>query len=303
MDHLIIDGFGLVFRSHFAFLNLQTTRGVSSGSVYGFLVSLRSIKNRFPQCHVTIAWDSYSRRRKELFPEYKATRPKFTLSEQVLDLKELFKHLNVDQAECENEEGDDVIATLTKRFLEEDNQIFIYTADKDMLQLVKDGRVIVIRPKSGARPERTFDEEEIKKEYGVGPEDLVSYFCFRGDKIDNIPGVSMLRSACIVDLVKKYKSPEEIYKNLENEKLTHFAKQSLLGFESQAYLNTGLVKLQEDLNFDITKGIPDPLLIAPVIEKYEMNSIRPETFTKVFTDVTGFSNRRSPAIKSFSLFD
>ena len=303
MDHLIVDGFGLAFRAHFAFLNLQTTKGISSGCVYGFLVSLRSIKNRFPQCHVTIAWDSHATRRKELFPEYKANRPKFGLTEQVLDLKEIFKHLNVSQAECPKEEADDVIASLVKQYQEEDNLITIYTADKDMLQLVKDGKVIVIRPKSGARPERVFDEEEIKKEYGVGPEDLVSYFCFRGDSVDNIPGAKMLRSACIVDLVKKYKNPEEIYKNLGAEKLTPFQRESLGLFESQAKVNIGLVRLIDDLDFEISMGTPDPELISVVLEKYEIGSIKSEGFTKVFMDASGFGNRHSPAIKSFSLFD
>lgn len=303
MDHLIIDGFGLAFRSHFAFLNLQTTKGISSGCVYGFLVSVRSIKNRFPQSHVTIAWDNHATRRKELFPEYKATRPKFALTEQILDLKEIFKHLNVSQAECVGEEADDVIASLVKQYQEEDNLITIYSADKDMLQLVKDGKVVSIRPKSGPRPERVFDEEEIKKEYGVGPEDLVSYFCFRGDSIDNIPGVKMLRSACIVDLIKKYKVPQEIYKNLSTEKLTHFQRESLEFFEPQAYINVGLVKLVNDLELNMEIGAPDPEQIARGIEKYEISSINPETFTKVFTDVSGFGNRRSPTVKSFSLFD
>ena len=303
MDHLIIDGFGLAFRSHFAFLNLQTSKGISSGCVYGFLVGARSIKNRFPQSHVTIAWDNHATRRKELFPEYKATRPKFALTEQILDLKEIFKHLNVSQAECVGEEGDDVIATLVKQYQEEDNLITIYSADKDMLQLVKDGKVVAIRPKSGPRPERVFDEEEIKKEYGVGPEDLISYFCFRGDSIDNIPGVKMLRSACIVDLVKKYKEPKEIYKNLQAEKLTHFQRESLELFEPQAYVNIELVKLMDNLELSKVTGDPDPEQVARGIEKYEINSIKPEVFTKVFTDASGFGNRRSPTIKSFSLFD
>jgi DNA polymerase-1 len=303
MDHLIIDGFGLAFRSHFAFLNLQTSKGISSGCVYGFLVGARTIKNRFPQNHVTIAWDSHATRRKELFPEYKATRPKFALTEQILDLKEIFKHLNVSQAECAGEEGDDVIATLVKQYQEEDNLITIYSADKDMLQLVKDGKVVAIRPKSGARPERVFDEEEVKKEYGVGPEDLVSYFCFRGDTVDNIPGVKMLRSACIVDLIKKYKEPKEIYKNLQAEKLTHFQRESLEFFEPQAYLNMRLVKLIDDLEFNVEMGSPDPEQVAKGIEKYEINSIKPETYVKVFVDVSGFNYRRSPTVKSFSLFD
>ena len=303
MDHLIIDGFGLAFRSHFAFLNLQTSKGISSGCVYGFLVGARTIKNRFPQSHVTIAWDNHATRRKELFPDYKATRPKFVLSEQVLDLKEIFKHLNVSQAECKNEEADDVIATLVKQYQEEDNLITIYSADKDMLQLVKDGKVIVIRPKSGARPERVFDEEEVKKEYGVGPEDLVSYFCFRGDTVDNIPGVKMLRSACIVDLVKKYKIPTEIYKNLGVEKLTHFQKESLSFFEPQAYLNAVLVKLVDNLELDIESGVPDLDQVAKGLEKYEINSIKPEIYAKIFVDISGFNYRKSPTVKSFSLFD
>ena len=114
MDHIIIDGFGLVFRSHFAFSSLQTGTGLYSGCIYGFLVSARTIKRRFPHCHVTIAWDNDPVRRKKVYASYKANRPRLGIYEQINDLKEIFSNLNVSQSDYMGEEADDVIASLVR---------------------------------------------------------------------------------------------------------------------------------------------------------------------------------------------
>src|SRR5271157_2335338 len=191
MDHLIIDGLNMAFRAHFAYYGpggtpLHTSKGVLSGCVYGFLEMTQTIKRKFPQCHVTLAWDTQSTRKKAVYAEYKANRPEFTLTDQVKDLKEIFKALNVSQTEYETEEADDVIASLVRRY-KEDGKIFVYSGDKDMLQLVEDGKVIVIAPKKDGAI--IYDESAVKKDYGVTPKDLTCYFCLRGDAVDNVPGV------------------------------------------------------------------------------------------------------------------
>jgi DNA polymerase-1 len=302
MDHLIIDGYNVAYQSHFAFQNFQTNTGVLSGSVYGFLVGVRSVKTRFPYCHVTIAWDNEATRRKAIFAGYKADRSSSGIGVQIADLKGFFRHMNVSQTEYPGEEADDVIATLTKKYKEE-GQVIVYSADKDMLQLVEDGKVTMIRPKSGNRLERVFDEEEVKKEYGVGPKDLHAYFCFRGDKVDSIPGVPRLKSSRIAYLVNKYKNNMEIYANLKEEKLTNFERVSLSLFESQIQINQELVRLRDDLELIMVHGIPDAESLQLYLDKYEIRSINPHTYLGAFKDSSSFNTRKAPALVEYSLFD
>lgn len=293
MDHIIIDGFGLVFRSHFAFNTLITRTGIFSGSVYGFLVSARTIKKRYPHHHITIAWDNEPVRRKTVFASYKRERPKLKISEQIEDLKKIFRNLNVSQTEYAGEEADDVIASLTRIY--DDGQVFIYSADKDMLQLVEDGRVIVIRPKRGQHPEKYFDEEAVKEMYKVSSQNFTCFQCFRGDKVDNIPGVPRLPSSVISALTEKYGSPENIYENLDQEKLTEFQRTSLMECKEQVLLNQQLVNLRKDLSLEIITGEPNATALVPLFNKYEINSLKTQSYLDVFVDQPSFSARKAPA--------
>lgn len=302
MDHIIIDGFGLVFRSHFAFNSLQTSSGIFSGSVYGFLVSARTIKKRFPHCHVTIAWDNEPIRRKKVFASYKGNRPRIGIFEQINDLKEIFSNLNVSQTEYIGEEADDVIASLTKYY--DDGQIFIYSADKDMLQLVEDGRVIVIKPRRGRHEEKYFDEEGVRELFKVSSENFVCFQCFRGDKVDNVPGVPRIPSNLIASLSEKYKSPQNIYEHLDKENLTNFQRTSLIECKDQVFLNFQLVNLRKDLNLEIMTGEPNALALVPLLDKYEINSVKAQSYVEVFIDEPSFTTRRAPAVISYpSLFE
>ncbi len=301
MDHIIIDGFGLVFRSHFAFSSLLTHTGLYSGSVYGFLVSARTIKKRFPHCHVTIAWDNDPVRRKKVFASYKANRPRLGIYEQITDLKDIFVNLNVSQTDYIGEEADDVIASLTKIY---DGLIYIYSADKDMFQLVEDGRVIAIRPKRGRHEEKFFDEEGVFESFKVSSKNFVCYQCFRGDSVDNVPGVPRLPSSLIARLSEEYGTPEKIYENLGSEKLTKFQRDSMMEFKERVLLNHQLVKLRDDLDLEIVTGTPDAAALVPLFDKYEINSVKAEAYVEVFVDEPSFTSRRSPAVVSYpSLFE
>lgn len=303
MNHLIIDGFNMAYRAHHTHPTLTSGAGNPSGCFYGFLVSLKTIKKKYQDCHITIAWDTDSTRRKSLDPTYKANREHFDLTEQIHDLKIFCSFLNVSQSEYQGEEADDVMASLVKKYSDDKNIVFILTSDKDILQLVRDGRVLVIRPKKMSSPERVFDEAAVKEEFGVGPDGLMAYLCFRGDSIDNIPGVSRVKSARITSLIHKYKTPREIYAHLNEEKLTDFERASFKTLESRITLNEALVRLRGDLVLDIKEGVPSEDAIALCLTKYNITSINPNAYINTFVDVSSFKSRTAPAVQCFSLFD
>lgn len=302
MNRFIIDGFNLAFRSHFAFGELKADNGLYSGCVYGFLVTLRSLKKKYPSFHFTVVWDNEPTRKKAMYVDYKADRPHFDIHDQIRDLKSILKALNVDQAEMLGEEADDVIAAMVEKYLQEEGKIYVYSSDKDLLQLVKNGRVIVIKPKSGGYPEEFFDEEAVKDKFGVYPSEFACFLTFRGDTSDHIPGVPRARSKVLAELASKYKEPRLVYGSLNEEKLTDFHRTKMREFEQQAYTNYSLVKLKDDLDCDVSLGASDEEQVALYLEKYGIKKIPADGLVRVFEEESSFNERQAPAIENISLF-
>jgi DNA polymerase-1 len=296
-----VDGFGLAFRSFFAFNNLTTKTGVPSGCVYGFMCSMRSLKKKYPAFHFTVAWDNEAVRKKEAFPEYKALRPKHSISEHIADLKRMLSAMDVTQAEAPFEEADDVIASLARKYSSE-GTVYIYSSDKDLLQLVTDGKIIMIRPRNGGLPDRFYDEEAVKKEFGVGPQDLACFLAFRGDSVDNIPGVPRVPSKIIASLVNQYKSPEAIYESGSINSLTDFQRSSFLSHREQSKINYGITRLREDIGCEMTEGAPNGEMVGEVLSKYEIKSMSPDSLIALFDANNSFNERNSPVIENYSLF-
>lgn len=300
MNWIIVDGFAQVYRAYYAFINLRTTSGVSSGSVYGFLTTLRSLKKRWPDFHIVVAWDSVPTRRKKIYADYKSNRNSMSDSFPLYDLRRILSCLNVTQAFAEGEEADDVIASLVEK--NKDKLIYVYSPDKDLLQLVEDGKVVAVKPKTGKNEEKFFDEEAVRKEYGLSPSKISYYLAFRGDNSDNIPGVPRLPSKIIVDLLNKHGDPRSVYASLNNEKLTDFQRNSLIKNEYQVYLNSELTALRTDLEPMIIKGVSNNIGLDEVLSKYEIKSIDASKLINMFASESSFTMRKQPALRVQTLF-
>lgn len=302
MPYLIVDGMSLVHRSRWAFREMTNSKGEISGHFYGFLVTLQSQKRKHPECKIVVAWDSRPQRRINVYADYKANRNHTDFGDGIRDIKTVLSSLNITQAQKEGEEADDVIAALCRKYVNEGSFVYIYARDKDLLQLVQDGKVVVLWPNNGSNPETPFDEEKVRDKFGVDSKGLKSYLVFRGDDQDNIPGIPHLRSKTIVRLVNKYHTPKSIYASLDAEDLTDFERQSFDQFEAQSRINEELVSLRDDFDPDLIKGGSDPETIESLLQKYSIKKIRAQHLVEVFAEEGSFHMRTSPAVKEFSLF-
>jgi len=299
MNRFIIDGFNLAYRSHYAFQKFSTSTGLLSGGVYGFFTALRALRNRYLDFKFYVVWDNNPVKKKEAFVEYKANREHLRINLPIADLKLALQYLNIIQVECPGEEADDCIATLVQSC---DGKDYIYSSDKDLQQLVRDGRVIVMSPKVGATPEKFYDEEAVKAKWGVGPEDLACLFAFKGDTSDNIPGTSV-PSKVLAPLMMKYKSPEMVYSSLAEEKLTEFQLHALISNKNQVILNHSIISLKKELPCVYTNGKSSTEKLKEIFDKYEIKALSPESFIELFDAETTFLHRNSPSLKTVSLFD
>ena len=134
-------------------------------------------------CHDNSSW------RKKYFPYYKAKRKdtkkydefdwdsfyKLARNFQTNEIDKYSPYIDID---CEDCEGDDIIAILTDKFAENpENEIIIYSNDKDFVQLLKHKNVKLF--------------SEMKNEYvkSTNPKNDLLELILIGDTADGIPNV------------------------------------------------------------------------------------------------------------------
>ena len=286
MAYFLIDGMYLTHRSYHGNPGLTTSSEMPSGAFFGYLRTLVALRKQFPHEKFAVCWDSRTNFRKEIDPNYKGGRgealPGFW--EQKGDIEAALSALGVDQWSCENYEADDVFAAFVNRFREQ-GLITIYTCDKDMLQLVKDGRVIVMRPGTRGTPDQFYDEGKVKERFGVAPEHLVHYRALDGDSSDNLPGVPRVPRKVLAKLVNRFHTLGNVFCNLDKEKLTSFQKEGILSFQETAQKNYKLMTLEGNLpHLTLTHDAQDPQKFEYLLEKYEISphTIAPDTTLALF---------------------
>ncbi len=213
---LLIDANSLIHRAFHALPPLTSGDGKPSGALYGLSsILLKTLKEQQPD-YVAAAFDRPEATfRKEMFDDYKATRPKAPdeLVSQIVEARNLFETFGIRTFEKAGFEGDDIIGTLAERFGDngDDVTIIILTGDLDTLQLVRGKRVMVEILKKGVSETVLYDETAVAERYGLPPRLLVDYKGLVGDKSDNIPGVKNVGPKTAERLLKEYGTLEAIF--------------------------------------------------------------------------------------------
>ncbi|MGH7736873.1 MAG: DNA polymerase I [Candidatus Tyrphobacter sp.] len=188
---MLIDTYGLVYRAFFALPPLSTAKGVPINAVYGLTMMLNKIVAQEHPTHVIAAFDKgMPAARVALFPQYKAQRQtmpedlrgQFALVRRVLDAYE------IPIAELDDEEADDVIATLARKAAAAGARSIVVTGDLDLLQVVDD-RTTVLVTKRGITDLARYDLAAVRERFGLEPSQLADYRGLKGDPSDNLPGI------------------------------------------------------------------------------------------------------------------
>jgi 5'-3' exonuclease/transcription antitermination factor NusG len=261
VQNVIVDGHNLAFRCLYApgMSELADSKGRPTGIILGFLRSLASLRKRFPEAALYVCWDGSSKRRKDLFADYKANRASSRDSsgssfDQIAWLRGLIPSLGVVQAFHPGEEADDVIATLVRGKLQGQHNV-IYSMDRDLFQLVTETDW-VLTPAQGVKKEALHDVASVEAAYGVKPGDMVLLRAFLGDSSDNIPGVARVPTKILTSLVCMYGSVDGIYKS-SFAGLTKLQYEKIREAETQIRLNERLMALDTTLDFVLTSADPD----------------------------------------------
>ncbi len=211
---VLIDGHAILHRAYHALPPTLTNKeGKATNAVYGFTTMLLRILTDLKPDYLAVAFDRPEANwRQQQYTAYQGKRPEMegNLSDQIPLVHELLEALGIPIFEVAGFEADDCIGTLAGQ---NEGETIIVTGDRDMLQLVN-GHVKVCVPVKGLSETKTYDTKMIEDEFGVKPAQWVDVKALKGDASDNYPGVRGIGPKTAQDLIKKFGTLEELYKNL-----------------------------------------------------------------------------------------
>ncbi|MBF0813879.1 MULTISPECIES: 5'-3' exonuclease [Staphylococcus] len=217
---LLIDGMALLFRHFFATsLHKQFMRnssGTPTNGVQGFIRHVFTAINEIQPTHVAVCWDmGKSTFRNDMFDGYKQNRPAppDELIPQFDYVKEVSNQFGFVNIGVQNFEADDVIGTLAEAYSEQ-NQVYIVTGDRDILQCINPN-VEIWLTKKGFNIYNRYTLNRFQSEYGLNPSQLVDVKAFMGDTADGYSGVKGIGEKTAIKLIQNHGSVESVIAALE----------------------------------------------------------------------------------------
>lgn len=243
----LIDGNSLLYRAFYAIPPFTTKAGFQTNAVFGFAkMLLKLIKDRHPT-HLAVVMDAKGPTfRDAQFEKYKAQRPKAPdeLNAQRPFVRRFVEAMDIPLLEVSGVEADDVIGTLVRRYESPNREIYIVTGDKDLMQFVHDGRVMLYDTMKNV----VYDEKAVKEKMGVGPECIIDLLALMGDTADNIPGVKGIGPKTAVKLLTDHGSFRSIMDGAEG--IAGSVGEKLRADREMAELSFQLSTIKTDVEVD-----------------------------------------------------
>ena len=129
------------------------------------------------------------------------------------------------------------------------------SGDLDTLQLIN-SQTKVYSLRKGVKDIILYNQDLVKEKYGgLETSQLLDFKALKGDPSDNIPGVTGIGEKTAIDLLLKFGSLENIYKEIgENsekaKELKPKLKETLLKYKDQAFLSKSLAQIRKDVPID-----------------------------------------------------
>jgi DNA polymerase-1 len=276
----LVDGSGYIFRAFHALPPLtRPSDGLPVGAVHGFCGMLwkllRESKSSEAPTHIAVIFDHSEKTfRNEIYKEYKAHRPPAPeeLVPQFPLIREAVKAFNVACIEQNGYEADDLIATYARDVIAKGGDVTIVSSDKDLMQLVRPGVVMLDGMKS-----KKIGREEVIEKFGVPPDKVVDVQSLAGDSVDNVPGVPGIGIKTAAELIKEYGDLDTLLARAGEIKQPK-RREKLIEFAGQARVSRDLVRLKDDVPVELPVdrlGVhdPDPATLLGFLREMEFSTL------------------------------
>ena len=184
---------------------MVTSYGAPVTGTYGFLNALFSVIEKYQFDSVIPVYDAGANWRKKEDENYKADREKSSLAHYAdmnLLVEDVLPTLGFTPVGVKGYEADDVIATISRKSPAYE-EVFIFTCDKDLLQLVNN-RVKVLLFNS-AKKVREVDIDGVVDIFGVLPADVKYFKALAGDSSDNVAGIKGVGPKTAIKIIEESK--------------------------------------------------------------------------------------------------
>lgn len=240
---LLIDGFNLLSRGYFATSYgksdeelTKNSQGLYTNALRVFFQKLCNLISDHSISHVAVAWDVKREEttRRQKYDFYKATRNELPapLIQQYETCTALLDKLGITQLVTPPYEADDAIGAMALKWtLLEQGHCYIYSNDKDLLQLLNEQTSQIIAGKKG---DMIYSVSHFRTEYQIEPNQWVDVKALLGDKSDNIPGCPGVGEKSALPLIQQYGSIEQLFEQLDelDAKFNRYKKKLVEGKET-----------------------------------------------------------------------
>ncbi len=293
----LVDVSSMFFRAFYAVRPLNTSKGVPTNAVYGFLSMIVKLLKDIKPDYLAFCFDRPEPSfRKEIYTEYKANRSEMPeeLVPQVPYIKKLTEVLGIPIFEKPGFEADDLIGTLTRYGQTQGMQVVIVSGDKDFSQLINDN-VIMYDTMKDIR----FTIEKVIEKWGVHPKHFIDYLAMTGDASDNIPGVRGVGPKGAQKLIEEFGSLENLYEHLEDVKNANLQKK-LMEAKDMAFLSKRLVTIDQDMDIPLSvEGLklqkPNREELSKVLDELEFSTFKKNLLGEESTAATTSNVTKDPA--------
>jgi DNA polymerase-1 len=276
----LVDGSGYIFRAFHALPPLtRPSDGLPVGAVHGFCAMLwkllRESRASEAPTHLAVVFDaSRDTFRNAIYDQYKANRPPppDELVPQFALIRDAVKAFNVACIELEGFEADDLIASYAREIVDAGGDVTIVSSDKDLMQLVRPGVVMLDAMKA-----KKIGRDEVIEKFGVPPDKVVDVQSLAGDSTDNVPGVPGIGVKTAAELIKEYGDLDALLARAGEIKQPK-RREKLIEFADQARVSRELVRLKDDVPDMIPAdalGVrdPDPAELLGFLRVMEFNTL------------------------------
>ncbi len=250
-DHLyLVDGSGYLFRAYHALPPLtRKSDGLPVGAVSGYCNMLwkllEDMKGPEQPTHLAVIFDASEKTfRNEIYKEYKAHRPPppEDLIPQFPLVRDATRAFGIACVEMAGYEADDLIATYARLAREAGARCTIISSDKDLMQLVVDGKVELL----DTMKNRRLASAEVMEKFGVAPNKVVQVQALAGDSTDNVPGVRGIGIKTAAELINTYGDLETLLKRAGEIKQNK-RRETLIEHAENARISLKLVTLDQQV--------------------------------------------------------
>ena len=218
---IVIDGHHLIYRAFYAISNMSTSDWILVNAVFWVASMILNIIEKEAPDYLSCTFDLHKSFRHDEDSNYKAQRKQCPneLKPQFDIIYEMINAMGIPSFSSEWFEADDAMWTISEiNSKNDDITTYIVTWDMDMMQLVNDGKVIVVFPNKWYRDPIYFNEEKVFEKYELTPSQIIDYKVIAWDSSDNMKGIEWIWEIWAKKLIKQYWNLESIYNNLDSIK-------------------------------------------------------------------------------------